>query len=85
MSDAPTGPVPADGRDRTRTIAATALGALGALFAALNFDEVEVNWILGTWSTPLFVVIVVSFVLGVGAGFLLASRRAAAERAPLHR
>jgi uncharacterized integral membrane protein len=40
----------------------------------LNFDKVEVNWLLGTWSTPLIIVIAVSFLLGAGAGFLLARR-----------
>lgn len=28
------------------------------LFAVLNFDSVDVNWIFGTWSTPLIVAIV---------------------------
>ena len=34
-----------------------AVGALVALFAVLNLDEVEVNWIIGTFDTPLIVVI----------------------------
>jgi uncharacterized integral membrane protein len=41
----------------------------------LNVDEVDVNWILGTWSTPLIVVIAVSMVIGAGLGFLVARRR----------
>jgi uncharacterized integral membrane protein len=45
------------------------------LFALLNTDEVEVNWLLGTWSTPLIVVIAVSIVIGAGLGFLAARRR----------
>jgi hypothetical protein len=39
--------------DRRKQLAAAILGGLGVLFAALNLDEVRVNWILGTWSTPL--------------------------------
>ena len=62
--------------DRRKQIAAAILGGLGVLFAALNLGEVQVNWILGTWSTPLVLVIVVSFLLGVAGGLLLARRRA---------
>jgi uncharacterized integral membrane protein len=62
-------------REQARTIAAFGLGGLGALFAVLNVDEVEVNWILGTWSTPLIIVIAVSFLIGAGLGFLVARRR----------
>jgi len=43
-----------------RMIAAFLLGALAVLFAVLNLDEVEVNWILATGETPLILVIVVS-------------------------
>jgi uncharacterized integral membrane protein len=63
-------------RDRARTMVAAGLGGLGALFAVLNFDDVDVNWILGTWSTPLIVVIALSFVLGAGAGLLIGRSRA---------
>ena len=62
-------------RERARPVVAAVLGGLAVLFAVLNFDEVDVNWLFGTWQTPLIVVIVVSFVLGGGAGFLLARRR----------
>jgi len=62
-------------RDQVRTLAAAALGGLGVLFAVLNFDDVAVNWVFGTWSTPLIVVIAISFLLGSGVGFLLARRR----------
>ena len=60
---------------RSRTIAAAALGGLGVLFAVLNIDKVDVNWLLGTWSTPLIVVIAVSMVIGAGLGYLVARRR----------
>jgi uncharacterized integral membrane protein len=62
-------------REQARTIAAVGLGGLGALFAVLNVDEVEVNWILGTWSTPLIIVIALSIVIGAALGFLLGRRR----------
>jgi uncharacterized integral membrane protein len=58
-----------------RTIVAFGLGGLGVLFAVLNVDEVEVNWILGTWSTPLIIVIALSFLVGAGVGYQVARRR----------
>ena len=61
-------------KDQSRRIAALILGAVAVLFAALNFDEVEVNWFFGTWSTPLIIVIIVSFLLGVGFGRLVLPR-----------
>jgi uncharacterized integral membrane protein len=64
-------------REQMRTVAAFGLGGLGVLFAVLNVDEVEVNWILGTWSTPLIIVIALSIVLGAGLGYLVARRRGA--------
>ena len=75
-------PVVADGRapargrrEQARTIGALALGGLGAAFAVLNVDEVEVNWILGTWSTPLIIVIALSMLIGAALGFLIGRRR----------
>jgi uncharacterized integral membrane protein len=62
-------------REQARTVAAVGLGGLGALFAVLNIDEVEVNWILGTWSTPLIIVIALSILIGAGLGYLVGRRR----------
>jgi uncharacterized integral membrane protein len=62
-------------REQARTLAAVGLGGLGAVFAVLNVDEVEVNWILGTWSTPLIIVIALSILIGAGLGFLVGRRR----------
>jgi uncharacterized integral membrane protein len=58
-----------------RQIGVLVLAGVGIAFAALNFDEVEVNWLLGTWSTPLIVVIALSMVLGAGLGYLVSRRR----------
>ena len=58
-----------------RQIAGLVLAALGAAFAALNVDEVDVNWILGTWETPLIIVIALSMLVGAALGFLVARRR----------
>jgi len=60
-----------------RQIAGLALAAAGITFAAVNLDEVKVNWILGTWKTPLIVVIALSIVIGAGLGLLIARGRRA--------
>jgi uncharacterized integral membrane protein len=58
-----------------RQLAAVVLAAIGGVFAALNLDEVDVNWIFGTWGTPLIVVIALSMVIGAGLGILVSRRR----------
>ena len=58
-----------------RQIAVLGLAALGGVFAVVNLDEVEVNWILGTWDTPLIVVIALSMLIGGGLGYLTTRRR----------
>ena len=68
-------PATAPRRDQARTIAVVIALVLAALFALLNLDEVEINWIVGTWQTPLLVVILVSFLLGAGVGAFVARRR----------
>ena len=60
-----------------RQIALLGMAAIAGVFAALNLDEVEVNWILGTWDTPLIIVIAISTVFGGGLGYLAARRRRA--------
>jgi uncharacterized integral membrane protein len=67
-------PVPAR-RERARTIAAFVLGALAVLFAVFNLDDVEVQWIVATWTTPLIVVIAVSVIVGALMGWMLGRRR----------
>ena len=56
-------------------MAALGLAAIGGVFAVANLDEVKVNWILGTWETPLIVVIALSIVIGAGLGLLIARGR----------
>ena len=51
------------------------VSALVALLAVLNLDEVEVNWIIGTFDTPLIVVIAVSVLLGAAPATAAARRR----------
>ena len=58
-----------------RQVAALALALAGGVFAAVNLDEVKVNWILGTWRTPMIVVIALSLVVGAALGFLVSRRR----------
>lgn len=58
------GKPPADPRARVRVAVAVVVTALVTLFAVVNLDQVSVNWIVGTWDTPLIVVIVLSAVLG---------------------
>ena len=58
-----------------RQVAAVTLAGLGGVFAALNLDKVDVNWIFGTWSTPLIVVIALSMLIGAALGYLVRGRR----------
>jgi uncharacterized integral membrane protein len=58
-----------------RQIAVAVLAALGGVFASLNLDEVDVNWILGTWETPLIVVVALSMLVGAALSWLVARRR----------
>lgn len=62
-------------RDQARMIGAGLAVAIAVLFAVLNLDKVKVNWIFGTVQTPLIMLVVVVFALGLGAGLLLARRR----------
>jgi uncharacterized integral membrane protein len=75
---------PEDKPDRaasTRVAAAAVLGGIAALFAVVNLDDVKVSWVVGSWQTPLIVVIAVSMLLGAGLDRLLV-RRARRRRKP---
>ena len=54
--------------------AAAGIGAVAAVFAVINLDDVEVNWLIGSWQTPLILVIVLSMLLGAGLDRLLVRR-----------
>ena len=58
-----------------RHVAALALTGVGVAFAAVNLDEVRVHLALGTWRTPLLVVIAGSIVIGAGLGYLASRAR----------
>jgi uncharacterized integral membrane protein len=58
-----------------RQVAVLVLAGLGGAFAVANVDEVEVNWVIATSTTPLIVVIALSMVIGAGLGYLAARRR----------
>jgi uncharacterized integral membrane protein len=65
------------GHSRSESVRLMLVGALAALavaFAALNVNQVEVDWILDTTKTPLIVVIVVSLLVGAVLGFVVARR-----------
>lgn len=69
-----------DPRETARLVVAIVVGGLLAAFALLNLDRVKVNWIFGTWSTPLIVVILVSFGVGALTGGFLVHRRGGRAR-----
>ena len=52
-------------RETARTAGFVVLAVLMTLFAVLNVKDVEVNWIFGTFETPLIIVIVVSLLVGI--------------------
>ncbi len=49
---------------RARLAAASILGGVAAVFAFVNLDKVAVDWVIGSWKTPLIVVIALSMLLG---------------------
>ena len=70
-TDQPTEPevrppqTPAERRHRRRVLAAAIIGALVTAFAFLNLNDVKVHWGVTTGQTPLIVVIVIAFLLGI--------------------
>jgi uncharacterized integral membrane protein len=57
-----------------RVAVAAVVGGIAAVFAVINLDDVEVNWLVGSWQTPLILVIVLSMLLGAGLDRLLVRR-----------
>lgn len=68
--------------DRSRLLAAAILGGLAVVFGVINSHDVKVNWVFGTWETPLIVVIGVSFLAGAALGSFATRRRAKAKQRP---
>jgi uncharacterized integral membrane protein len=66
-----------------RVAVAAVLGGIAAVFAIINLDDVEVNWLVGSWQTPLILVIVVSMLLGAGLDRLLVRRARKRKREKL--
>jgi uncharacterized integral membrane protein len=62
-------------RELARTAGFVILAVFITLFAVLNLESVEVNWIFGSGQVPLIVVIVVSLLVGIVLTYL-AERRA---------
>jgi uncharacterized integral membrane protein len=57
-----------------RLAGAATLGGIAAIFAVINLDDVEVIWLIGSWQTPLILVIVLSMLLGAGLDRVLVRR-----------
>ena len=71
-------PVPAhpkrSRRESARTAGLVILAVLITLFAVLNLESVEVNWIFGKGEVPLIVVIVISLLVGIVLTYLVERR-----------
>jgi uncharacterized integral membrane protein len=61
-------------REVARTTGFVVLAVLITLFAVLNFESVEVNWIFGSGKAPLIIVIVVSLLVGIVLTYLVDRR-----------
>ena len=72
---APGAPQKRSRRELARTVGLVVLAVFITLFAVLNLGSVEVDWIFGSGTVPLIVVIAVSFLVGVVFTYL-AERRA---------
>ena len=57
-------------REKTRTGAIVLLAVVATLFAVLNTESVQVNWVLGSGHAPLIVVIVISMLVGIVLTYL---------------
>ncbi len=52
-------------REQMRSVALLALAVLITAFALLNLKSVRVDWIVGSGSAPLIIVVVISLLVGV--------------------
>ncbi len=55
-------------------------GGLVAAFAVLNTGDVKVNWVFGSFETPLIIVILVCLGIGLAVGLASGRRRGAAKQ-----
>ncbi len=67
--------VPRKRTTRLRAVLPFALGALVAALAISNRDEVEVDWLVSTWRTPLVALMALCVVAGMLLGWMLGARR----------
>jgi lipopolysaccharide assembly protein A len=67
-------------RERTRLVAIVLLAVVITLFAVLNFEDVKVDWIVGSGEVPLIIVIVISLLVGVLLTYLAGRRTAKRQR-----
>jgi uncharacterized integral membrane protein len=58
-------------REVARAIGLVVLAVLVTLFAVLNTKSVKVNWIFGSGSAPLIVVILISVLFGIVLTYLV--------------
>jgi uncharacterized integral membrane protein len=61
-------------REQARTAGLVILAVVITLFAVLNLESVEVNWIFGTGEVPLIIVIVISVLFGIVLTYLVDRR-----------
>ena len=71
----------AERRDRVRITTVAVIGALVVVFALLNLGNVKVHWLVATGNTPLILVVVLAFALGMLADRLLVVRARRKRRA----
>ena len=62
-------------REQARTAGLVLLAVLITLFAVLNLESVKVNWIFGTGTAPLIIVIVASALCGIVLTYLVDRRQ----------
>jgi uncharacterized integral membrane protein len=60
-----------DRREMARTAGFVVLAILITLFAVLNTESVEVNWVFGSGKAPLIVVILISVLFGIVLTYLM--------------
>ncbi len=67
----------ASGRPDNRTIVAIVLVVVLVVFALLNFQSVEISFLIFRVDLPLFIVLAIMGAIGFAAGWLAAGRRKA--------